>query len=134
MVYAPANVNPQTPVLVWIPGGSFIRGSASDPALDGSSLAQSTGSVVVVVQYRLGILGYLPPSSANANANKNLGVRDVIAALQWVQNAIGWVGGNKQQVTLAGQSSGGNMIRYLLAAPSANSLFSRAILESDPIV
>lgn len=120
------------PVLVWIHGGSYALGGASDPALDGSHLAQSTGSVVVVVQYRLGILGYLPPSSLSANVN--LGVRDVIAALQWIQNAIEFVGGNKNMVTLAGQSSGGNLIRNLLATPSASNLFARGILESDPVV
>jgi carboxylesterase type B len=121
-----------TPVLVWIHGGSYTSGGASDPAIDGSNLAQSTGSIVVVVQYRLGILGYLPPSAFSAN--KNLGVMDVIAALQWIQNTIECVGGDKDTVTLAGQSSGGNLIRNLLATPSASNLFARGILESDPVV
>lgn len=136
VAYVPTSVNPATwswgvPVLVWIHGGSYNTGSASDPIFDGSKLAQSTGSIVVVVQYRLGILGYLPPQSLSNN--KNLGVRDVITSLQYIQNIIGCIGGDKNKVTLVGHSSGGNMIRNLLATPSADNLFSKAIIESDPI-
>jgi len=137
VAYVPLNATPVSysggaPVLVWIHGGSYYFGSASDPVLDGSKLAQATGSVVVVVQYRLGVLGYLPPASLSAN--KNLGVQDVIAALTYIQNMIGGVGGDRSTVVLAGQSSGANLIRNLLATPSASNLFKRAILESDPMV
>ncbi|KAG8834584.1 hypothetical protein FRC17_008253 [Serendipita sp. 399] len=136
VAYVPTNVTPVTysggaPVLVWIHGGSYISGSASDPYLNGSKLASATGSVVVVLQYRLGILGYLPPQSFSQN--KNLGVQDVITALKWIQNVVGLLGGDKAKVTLAGQSSGANLIRNLLGTPSASNLFSRAISQSDPI-
>ncbi|KAG9048678.1 hypothetical protein FS842_000341 [Serendipita sp. 407] len=135
VAYVPKNVVPVTnggvPVLVWIHGGSYRSGSASDPVLDGSKLASATGSIVVVVQYRLGVLGYLPPSAFSQN--KNLGVQDVITALKWIQNVSSLLGGDKTKVVLAGQSSGGNMIRNLLATPSASNLFSRAIIQSDPI-
>lgn len=137
VVYAPTNVTPVqwsggAPVLVWIHGGSYYYGSASDPITDASKLATATGSIVVVLQYRLGVLGYLPPASQSAN--KNLGVQDVITALKYIQNVIGMMGGDKTKVVLAGQSSGANLIRNLLATPSASNLFSRAILESDPMV
>jgi len=137
VAYVPSNATPVSfsggaPVLVWIHGGSYSTGSASDPVIDGSKLAEATGSVVVVVQYRLGVLGYLPPVSLSAN--KNLGVQDVMMALKYIQNVIGHVGGDKSNIVLAGQSSGGNMIRNLLATPSASGLFSRAIIESDPMV
>lgn len=136
VVYAPTNITPAiwsggAPVLVWIHGGSYYYGSASDPIIDGSKLAAATGSIVVVPQYRLGALGYLPPSSYSAN--KNLGIQDVITALKYIQNVIGIMGGDKTKVVLAGQSSGANIIRNLLATPSANNLFSRAILASDPM-
>ncbi|CAG8632818.1 14576_t:CDS:2, partial [Acaulospora colombiana] len=137
VAYIPPEVNPlpspgnAAPVLVWFHGGSYREGSASDPAIEGSNLAKATGSIVVVVQYRLGILGYLPPSAYSNN--KNLGVQDAITALQYIRNTVGYVGGDKNKITLAGQSSGGNMIRNLLGAPSASSLFSRAILQSDPM-
>lgn len=137
VAYVPSNATPVSfsggaPVLVWIHGGSYNSGSASDPVIDGSKLAEATGSVVVVIQYRLGIFGYLPPASLSAN--KNLGVQDVMTALKYIQNVIGSVGGDKSQIVLAAQSSGGNMIRNLLATPSASGLFSRAIIQSDPMV
>jgi len=117
---------------VWIHGGSYRIGSASDPGLDGSYFAQATNSIVVVVQYRLGILGYLPPTAFGSN--KNLGVLDVIMALKYVNKVATCFGGDKNKVTIAGQSSGGNMVRNLLAAPSAANYFHRAIMQSDPIV
>lgn len=76
-------------------------------------------------------LGFLPPSSLNANSN--LGAKDVVNALSFVKKVSNSFGGN-QQVTLAGQSSGATLIRGLLAAPSAQSLFQKAWLHSDPIV
>lgn len=133
-IYAPAtaHVGSNLPILVWIPGGSYRSGSVSSPGLDGSNFAQSTNSIVIVVQYRLGILGYLPP--ACFNSNMNLGVQDVIMALKYINKVAASFGGDKNAVTIAGQSSGGNMVRNLLAAPSAASYFRQAILESDPIV
>jgi carboxylesterase type B len=107
-------------------------GSTSNPGLDGSYFAQATNSIVIVIQYRLGVLGYLPPTAFDSN--KNLGVQDVITALKYVNRVAASFGGDKNRVTVAGQSSGGNMVRNLLAAPSAANYFSRAILQSDPIV
>jgi len=127
-----AHAGSNLPILVWIHGGSYYYGSTSDPGLDGSSFAEATNSIVITVQYRLGILGYLPPTPFDSN--KNLGVQDVIAALKYVNKVAASFGGDKNRVTVAGQSSGGNMVRNLLAAPSAANFFSRAILQSDPIV
>lgn len=133
-IYVPvtAHVGSNLPILVWIHGGSYRSGSTSDPGLDGSYFAQNTNSIVITIQYRLGVLGYLPPTCFNSN--KNLGVQDVIAALKYVNRVAASFGGDKTKVTVAGQSSGGNMVRNLLAAPSAANYFSRAILQSDPIV
>lgn len=126
VLYVPSN---PTNLIAWVHGGSLLVGGANDPMLEGSKLAQATGSVVAVVQYRLGALGFLPPT---AGANGNLGVRDVIAALKFLKNApqLGF-SVPSSAVTVAGQSSGATLVRALLASPSASSLFSKAVLHSD---
>ncbi|CAE6451204.1 unnamed protein product [Rhizoctonia solani] len=132
VVYAPSaspNMLSSLPVLVWIHGGSFEVGSASGAGLDGTALAKATNSIVVVIQYRLGVLGLVPPSSLNGNSN--LAVRDVITSLQFIRQVVPSFGGNIDQITVAGQSSGAHMIRALLATPSASSLFKYAAFHSD---
>jgi carboxylesterase type B len=128
-----ALLNPGTkvPTMVWIHGGSFRVGSASDAGLDGSKLAASSGSIVVTVQYRLGVLGFLPPSSLNSQTN--LGVQDIIAALKFLKTVLPAVNGDPAKITLAGQSSGAHMIRALLSSSPANSLWRAGILHSDPM-
>lgn len=113
--------------MMWIHGDSFIGGGASDPGLDGSNLATATGSIVAVVQYRLGALGFLGPDGST-----NLGLKDIVTALQFLQKAAPSFRGSSK-ITVAGQSSGANIIRALLAVPSASSLFQSAILQSDPM-
>lgn len=130
VLYVPSSLTDTSsvPTLVWIHGGSFMVGSASNPGLDGSALAQATGSIVAVIQYRLGALGFISP-----NGETNLGLKDVVNGLQFLHNVLPNFGGDKSKITLAGQSSGANMIRALLAVPSAQSLFQSAILHSDPM-
>ncbi|KAF8735714.1 hypothetical protein AX14_001579 [Amanita brunnescens Koide BX004] len=110
-----------------MPGGSFITGSATDPGLDGSNLAIATNSIVAVVQYRLGALGFMSPGGQT-----NFAVKDVINAMKFINTVAPSFGGSST-ITLAGQSSGATLIRALLAAPSANMLFKSAILHSDPM-
>ncbi|CEL63797.1 Carboxylesterase 1D OS=Mus musculus GN=Ces1d PE=1 SV=1 [Rhizoctonia solani AG-1 IB] len=117
------------PVLVWIHGGSFEVGSASDPGLDGAALAKATNSIVVVPQYRLGALGLVPPASMTGNSN--LAVRDIITGLQFIRQVLPSFGGDINKITVSGQSSGAQMVRALLGTPSASSLFSYAALHSD---
>lgn len=112
-----------------IHGGSFILGSATGPGLDGSNLATATGAIVAVVQYRLGALGFMAPDGST-----NLAVGDIVTALKFLQTIAPSFGGDASQITLAGQSSGANMIRAMLAVPSAASLFKQAIIQSDPMV
>ena len=112
-----------------IHGGSFIVGSASGPGLDGAKLASATGSIVAVVQYRLGAFGFLDP-----HGESNLAVKDMINALQFLQQVLPSFGGDSNEITIAGQSSGATMVRALLAASSASGLFNRASLHSDPMV
>ncbi|KAI9632736.1 Alpha/Beta hydrolase protein [Dioszegia hungarica] len=135
VVYTPktAKRGDRLPVFVWIHGGSFYAGSASSPGLDGSVLATKGNMIVVVLQYRLGILGLLPPSSSPASGDASLAIKDVILALTQIQSYAEWIGGDRGRVTLGGQSSGASMIRALLAAPRAKGLFRAAVLQSDPM-
>lgn len=121
------------PVMVWLYGGGFVTGSASDPRYEGSALARE-GVIVVGVNYRLGVLGFaahpaLSHESPHA-ASGNYGLLDQIAALRWVRDNIAAFGGDAQRVTLFGVSAGGACVSALLTSPLAAGLFHRAILQS----
>lgn len=124
----------KAPVIVWIHGGSLVAGSSKEPMYDGAALA-AKGVVVVSINYRLGVLGYLahPGLSAESptHASGNYGVMDQIAALEWVQRNVASFGGDPDNVTIAGESAGGLSILYLLTAPGAHGLFDKAIAQSS---
>jgi len=128
---APAAKGKKRPVMVWIHGGAFISGSGSVPIYDGARLA-AKDVVVVTVNYRLGVLGFLahPALTAEGGASGNYGLMDQIAALQWIKANIGAFGGDPRQVTIAGQSAGALSVLALMEAPQARGLFSRAIAQS----
>ncbi|KIR28114.1 hypothetical protein I309_03111 [Cryptococcus deuterogattii LA55] len=86
--------------------GPLLSGGASAPGLNGSKLAAEGDMIVVVLQYRLGVLGFLPPTSANINNDPNLGLKDVILGLKAINQYIEYAGGNRAEVTIGGQSSG----------------------------
>ncbi|CAK9781589.1 alpha/beta-hydrolase [Cutaneotrichosporon oleaginosum] len=134
-VYAPANATAESklPVFVWIHGGAYTGGSASDAGFDGSRMAIDDGIVVVFLQYRLGVLGFLPPDGASTVNDPNLAVRDVVLALNTVKANIASVGGDPERVTVGGQSAGASLTRTLLGVPAAKGLFRGLILQSDPI-
>ncbi len=113
------------PVMVWIHGGAFVNGSSSLPVYDGSAFARD-GVVLVGVNYRLGAEGFLHlPGTA-----PNRGLLDQVAALEWVQDNIAAFGGDAGNVTVFGESAGAMSVGALLAMPSAQGLFRRAILQS----
>lgn len=129
-LWTPGTDDGRRPVLVWIHGGRFLHGSASERPFDGAALARRGDVVVVAIQYRLGPFGFADlPGVAG-----NLGLRDQIAALGWVQREIARFGGDPDNVTLVGQSAGSISAGALLAAPAARGLFHRAILQSGPPV
>ncbi|MEV0975562.1 carboxylesterase family protein [Streptomyces sp. NPDC049915] len=115
------------PVLVWFHGGALTRGSSAVPVYHGRPFARD-GVVLVSVNYRLGVEGYglFPDAPANP------GLRDQLAALRWVHEAIAAFGGDPARVTLAGQSAGAISMGALIAAPQAQGLFRRAVLQSGP--
>ncbi|CAD7061585.1 unnamed protein product [Tilletia caries] len=143
-VYTPASASSTSKlgVFVWIPGGSFIGGSATAAGLDASALAVKQNMVVVMLQYRVGLFGFFQNAAtldeANGgapNGNKvagNQAVRDVVAALSFIKDNAAALGGNPTAITIAGQSSGAHLVRVLLTTPAASSLFARAALFSDP--
>jgi para-nitrobenzyl esterase len=130
-VWTPADAGPgsRLPVLVWVHGGSFLFGSGSVTAYDGSAFARD-GVVCVTINYRLGAEGFLFTEADFEDGAANLGLQDMVAALHWVQENIATFGGDPSRVTLAGESAGGIAVTTLLAMPSAEGLFSRAIAQS----
>ena len=130
-VWAPAGAA-QLPVMVWIHGGAFTTGSGSMPLYDGMRLA-SKGAVVVTINYRLGPLGFMahPELTAEGGGSSgNYGIRDQIAALEWVRDNIAGFGGNAGNVTIFGESAGAFSVNILAASPRAKGLFHRAIAQS----
>ena len=113
------------PVMVWIHGGAYVRGANSLTTYDGSAFARD-GVVLVSINYRLGIAGFpvLP------DAPTNLGLRDQLLALEWVQENVSAFGGDPGNVTVFGESAGGMSVATLMASPPARGLFKRAIMQS----
>ncbi len=132
-VYTPAVDGARRPVLFWIHGGGFSHGSGSQAAYNGGPLAERGDVVVVTINYRVGALGYLYLGGHGGDAwgaVPNAGQLDQIAALRWVQDNIERFGGDPGNVTIFGQSAGGVAVSTLLAMPSANVLFHKAIAQS----
>ncbi|CAK7232833.1 hypothetical protein SCUCBS95973_008391 [Sporothrix curviconia] len=121
------------PVYVWIYGGRFIAGSGSELAYEGTGLA-SKGIVVVTLNYRVGILGFLSTpeldEESGHNASGNYGILDQIAALKWVHENISAFGGDPSAVTIGGQSAGGASTGIHILSPLSRGLFHRAIPQS----
>ncbi|KAK6442805.1 hypothetical protein LTR95_000964 [Oleoguttula sp. CCFEE 5521] len=122
---------PARPVMVWFYGGGFQFGSSSMPLYNGSKLAEH-GVIVVSVNYRLGVFGFLGLEELDQQGTPsgNYGLQDQLAALLWVKENIGAFGGDPENVTVFGQSAGAHSIGILLASPLSTGLFHKAILES----
>jgi para-nitrobenzyl esterase len=125
------------PVMVWYHGGAFGYGSANEPRLDGTHLAAHHDVVVVTVNHRLNILGFMHLADlggADFAHSGNAGALDMLAALQWVRHNIERFGGDPGNVTIFGQSGGGGKVSTLLAMPAARGLFHRAIVMSGATI
>ena len=133
-VWTPAaSVQERLPVMVWIYGGGYSAGAASEPRQDGENLARK-GVVVVSMNYRLGVFGFfVHPELAQESghgSSGNYGLIDQVAALRWVQRNIAAFGGDPGNVTIFGESAGSFSVSALMASPLAQGLFQRAIGES----
>lgn len=131
-VTAPANAR-NAPVMVWIHGGTLIWGTAQSKMYDGREFAKR-GVVLVSINYRLGVLGYLAHAELSKesadNVSGNYGLLDQVAALRWVRENIASFGGDARNVTIFGESAGALSVEYLLASPAARGLFDKAIVQS----
>uniref|UniRef100_A0A182QA60 Carboxylic ester hydrolase n=1 Tax=Anopheles farauti TaxID=69004 RepID=A0A182QA60_9DIPT len=125
-VYSPSLVGTR-PVMVFIHGGAY-RGGSGDDALYGAQHFMTENVVIVTINYRLGVLGFL--STGDGSASGNWAIKDCIEALRWVQRNIVAFGGDPTQVTIFGQSAGGALVHYLTLSPLTAGLFERAIIHS----
>ena len=125
------------PVLIWIHGGGLTSGYGSEWGPEAGKSIVQRGVILVSINYRLGIFGFLshPELSAESpdHASGNEGFRDQIAALQWVRRNIAAFGGDRDQVTIAGESAGGSSVVALTLSPLARGLFRRGIAESGVV-
>ncbi len=121
------------PVLMYIPGGAFTGGSGNVPLYNGQNLAKK-GVVVVTINYRVGVFGFLAlpelTKESKHNSSGNYGLLDQVAALKWIKRNILVFGGDPDRVTIMGQSAGASSVNFLTASPLAKGLFIRAIAES----
>ena len=135
-IWAPEHAD-GAPVIVWIHGGSLVWGASGEHLYDGAALAQQ-GVVVVSINYRLGIFGYLAHPELSAESpdgiSGNYGLLDQIEALRWVQRNIAAFGGDPDNVTIAGESAGALSVMYLMSSPPARGLFAKAIVQSGYMI
>ncbi|MFJ3667158.1 carboxylesterase family protein [Streptomyces sp. NPDC090106] len=127
----PARPHPAPlPVMVWIHGGGYVTGAGDLAVLDPASLVAEQQVVVVTVTYRLGLLGFVETVDG---PKANLGLLDIREAFRWVRRNISAFGGDPDRVTAFGQSAGAAALVDLMATPEAESLFTRAIVQSAPL-
>lgn len=134
-VWTPSADTSARPVMVWLHGGAFLSGAGSELWFHADNLASRGDVVVVTVNHRLGLLGYLDVASVVGDSFQGAGIAgmlDLVAALQWVRDNIAGFGGDPGNVTIFGQSGGGAKVSTLLAMPEATGLFHRAIIQSAP--
>ena len=135
-VYTPATATPgaNLPVMVWFPGGGFQQGGSTFPYYNGQYIVSQSGVIVVTVTYRVGPLGNLTAPALDAESahgvSGNYGIQDQQEALRWVSRNIPAFGGNPRNMTIFGESAGGNSVEYQLVSPLVTGLFARAIIES----
>ncbi len=125
------------PVMVWLHGGGFAAGSGQELlSYDGENLAHRGDVVVVTLNHRLNVLGYLNLAGYGDKyaSSANVGMLDIVAALEWVRDNIAAFGGDPGTVTIFGQSGGGGKVSALMGMPSAKGLFHRAIVESGSML
>ena len=118
------------PVMVWIHGGSYVAGAGDTPIFDVGPLCREQDVVVVSVTYRLGLMGFLGGYGGRPG---NLGILDIIEALRWVKKNISAFGGDPENITLFGESAGGDAIAHLIIAEGVEGLFHRTIIQSAPL-
>jgi para-nitrobenzyl esterase len=136
-VWTPGTGTGTRPVMVWLHGGGFAQASGSFIIYDGANLARRREVVVVTLNHRLNVFGFLYLAELGGEryaSSGNVGMQDVVLALEWVRDNIAAFGGDPQNVTVFGQSGGGGKVSALMGMPSAKGLFHRAIAMSGSFV
>ena len=130
------NDGKKRPVLVWLHGGGFHTGASNDPMTYGEAMAKKGDIVFVSVNHRLNILGFLDLSAVDDKyaQSANVGMLDIVKALEWVNANIEKFGGDPADVTICGESGGGGKVGTLMCMPSAKGLFHKAIIQSGTII
>jgi len=136
-IWKPSHVSANLPILFYVHGGSLTTGSSAFEDYNGEEVAKR-GVIMITIQYRLGVFGYfahedLAKESAN-HTTGNYGLLDQIMALKWVNDNAGYFGGDKNNITIAGESAGSSSISALCTSPLTKGLFKRAIGESSSLV
>ena len=132
-VWTPAPDAGARPVMVWLHGGGFGNGSGGAAMYDGAALARRGDTVIVTVNHRLNLFGYLHLGDAGGDpASGVAGMLDIVLALEWVRDNIAAFGGDPGNVTIFGESGGGWKVSLLQAMPAARGLFHKAIIQSGP--
>ncbi|MCS3530572.1 carboxylesterase family protein [Chryseobacterium sp. JUb7] len=124
------NENEKLPVVVWIHGGSYEIGCGDLPTSDPTLWVKEQNIIVVSISYRLGLFGFL---GGDESRPANLGLFDIIESLKWIKRNIVNFGGDAENITLFGQSSGGDAIAHLMISEGVDNLFQRAIIHSAPL-
>lgn len=124
------------PVMVWLHGGGFHVGASNDPMTYGEALARKGDLVMVSINHRLNILGFLDLSACGEKyaQSANVGMLDIVKALEWVQQNIEQFGGNPADVTIVGESGGGGKVGTLMCMPAAKGMFHKAIIQSGTLL
>ncbi|TLF46905.1 carboxylesterase/lipase family protein [Maribacter aurantiacus] len=124
------------PVMVWLHGGGFFVGASNDPMTYGEALAKKGDIVMVSVNHRLNILGFLDLSAYGDSyaQSANVGMLDIVKALEWTKNNIAKFGGDPSDVTIVGESGGGGKVGTLMCMPAAKGLFNKAIIQSGTLI
>lgn len=132
-LYTPKPDNQKRAVLLWVHGGSMTGGSGND--MNGHAFADNDDIVTITINYRLGAYGflYLGDLDKKYRQSGNLGLLDVIAALQWVHQNIAAFGGDPNKVTIMGESAGAKLLSAVMVSPASKGLFKQAILESGSV-
>jgi para-nitrobenzyl esterase len=132
-LYTPGIDNHKRAVVIWVHGGSMTAGSGK--SMDGHAFADQDDIITITINYRLGALGflYLGDLGREYRQSGNLGLLDVIAALQWVHENIATFGGDQNRITVMGESAGAKLLSAVMVAPASRGLYQQAILESGSV-
>ncbi|HXX20594.1 MAG TPA: carboxylesterase/lipase family protein [Candidatus Acidoferrum sp.] len=136
-VWTPSVARGKRPVMVWLHGGGYTGGSDGAPTYDGANLARKQDVVVVGINHRLNVFGYLYLGEIGGEKyadSGNVGMLDIVLALKWVRDNIAHFGGDPGNVTIFGESGGGGKVGTLMAMPPAKGLFHKAIVESGSML